>query len=197
MSFAHIIRRLFPTSAFELEVRDADFKLRLMHRKDYESWAHVRAMNREILQPFEPVWAADCLELSSYMSQVSTAQYEFDSALGGMMLLIHLETGEVIGGINLRNVRRGVAQMGTLGYWMASQWSGQGRMTAAVGRMVRFGFEDLGLHRVEAACVPENHASASILLRNGFEEEGFARGYLKINGRWRDHRLFAILDASR
>ena len=66
-------------------------------------------------------------------------------------------------------------------------------MSQAVARMVRFGFDVTGLHRIEAACVPENEASAGILLRNGFEEEGFAKAYLRINGQWRDHRLFAIV----
>ena len=75
---------------------------------------------------------------------------------------------------------------------VASDWGGQGRMTQAVQRMTEFGFRQLGLHRIEAACVPENEASARVLLRAGFEEEGFARGYLRIDGRWRDHRLFAI-----
>ena len=188
-----LYRKIFPSPVVELAVPDEDFKLRLMSERDYESWAYVRALNRSVLQPFEPIWADDCLDTHSYLAQVKTAKYEYDAALGGMMLMIHLESGEVIGGINLRNVRRGVAQMGTIGYWIASQWGGRGRMTAAVKRMVAFGFDDLGLHRVEAACVPENDASASVLLRAGFEEEGFARGYLKINGRWRDHRLFAIL----
>jgi ribosomal-protein-alanine N-acetyltransferase len=46
---------------------------------------------------------------------------------------------------------------------------------------------------VEAACVPDNLASAGILLGAGFHEEGFAQSYLRINGNWRDHRLFAIV----
>lgn len=188
-----LVQRFFSSPPFELRVADQDFKLRLMSPGDFESWAYVRAMNREVLQPFEPVWAEDALDRASYMSQVKTARHEFESAMGGMMLLIHLETGEVIGGINLRNVRRGAAQMGTVGYWIAAQFGGVGRMTAAVGRMVQFGFEDVGLNRVEACCVPENHASANILLRNGFVEEGYAQKYLKINGQWRDHRLFAIV----
>lgn len=66
-------------------------------------------------------------------------------------------------------------------------------MTAAVRRMVDFAFYDFRLHRVEAGCIPENDASARVLLGAGFEEEGYARKYLRINGRWQDHRLFAIV----
>jgi ribosomal-protein-alanine N-acetyltransferase len=59
---------------------------------------------------------------------------------------------------------------------------------------VSFAFDSLRLHRVEAACLPENQASRRLLLRVGFSEEGYARQYLKINGRWQDHLLFALLD---
>ena len=59
--------------------------------------------------------------------------------------------------------------------------------------MLEFSFEDLGLHRIEAACLPENEASRALLKRCGFNEEGYAREFLRINGRWQDHVLFAIL----
>jgi ribosomal-protein-alanine N-acetyltransferase len=66
-------------------------------------------------------------------------------------------------------------------------------MLAAVRTVTRFAFEQLALHRVEAACLPTNQASASLLLKAGFEEEGYAKAYLKIDGDWRDHRLFGLL----
>lgn len=187
------IRRVLSPQPIELEVADADFKLRLLARRDYLAWRKTRAANQAYLQPFEPSWSPDALSRTTYLRQVQIADYEYQNALGGMMLMIHRTDNSVIGGINLRNVRRGVAQMGTLGYWIASDWGGQGRMTQAVQRMTEFGFRQIGLHRIEAACVPENEASARVLLRAGFEEEGFARGYLRIDGCWRDHRLFAIV----
>ena len=184
---------LVGAARIELDVPESDFCLRLLEQRDYESWRDIRLANREHLQPFEPSWAANALTSAYFASQVRIARKEYDDNEGAMMLMVHLETGAIIGGINLRNIRRGVAQMGTMGYWIAREWGGQGRMSQAVARMVRFGFDVTGLHRIEAACVPENEASAGILLRNGFEEEGFAKAYLRINGQWRDHRLFAIV----
>ena len=184
---------LFGAARIELDVPESDFCLRLLEQGDYESWRDIRLANREQLQPFEPTGASNALTSAYFASQVRIARREYDDNAGAMMLLIHRATNAVIGGINLRNVRRGVAQMGTLGYWIAHEWGGRGRMSQAVARMLRFGFEVTGLHRIEAACVPENDASARILLRNGFEEEGFAKAYLRINGEWRDHRLFAIV----
>ncbi|MAK60592.1 MAG: 30S ribosomal protein S5 alanine N-acetyltransferase [Ponticaulis sp.] len=188
------VRKFLRIGIFELPVPEADFKLRLMNMADWKSWADVRGRNRDYLQPFEPIWSQDALTKDYFLKQVRAAEYEYDHGMGAMMLMIHLDTGKVMGGINLRNLRRGVAQMATVGYWIGEEWGRAGRMTKAVRAMVAFGFDELGLHRVEAACVPENETSAAVLRRAGFQEEGFAKGYLRINGRWRDHRLFAIVN---
>ena len=94
------------------------------------------------------------------------------------------------GGITLRNILRGVAQTGTLGYWIGEPHARRGYTLEAVDALARFAFGRLGLHRLEAACCPDNDASRRLLLKAGFELEGRARGYLKIDGRWRDHLLF-------
>ena len=67
-------------------------------------------------------------------------------------------------------------------------------MTRAVAAIVDFGFTKARLHRVEAACIPDNAPSIQVLERNGFTREGYARGYLKIDGAWRDHVLFGRLE---
>ena len=100
----------------------------------------------------------------------------------------------LVGAITLSNVRRGVAETGTLGYWIGQKFAGQGLGTAAVRAMVAWAFEDLNLHRVEAACVPDNAASRRVLEKAGFQLEGRARAYLKINGAWADHLLFGVVN---
>ena len=100
-----------------------------------------------------------------------------------------------MGGITLGGVRRGVSQSGTLGYWMGAPYAGKGRMTRAVAAAVDFAFLKLRLHRVEAACIPDNAPSIALLERNGFQREGYARGYLQIDGAWRDHVLFALVES--
>ena len=176
-----------------LDVPDEDFILRLVSPDYFESWRNARAENAQILQPFEPIWGADALSELRYRDMAREARRSYRNATGAMMLLVHRETDEVMGGINLSNIRRRAAEMATIGYWLSRRWGGQGRMTAAVRRMVDFAFYDFRLHRVEAGCIPENDASARVLLGAGFEEEGYARKYLRINGRWQDHRLFAIV----
>jgi ribosomal-protein-alanine N-acetyltransferase len=111
-----------------------------------------------------------------------------------MFFVFDRQTNEVAGGCQLSNIRQGVAQSAaTLGYWMGKKFSGQGLMTDAVATLVRHAFERLGYHRIEAACLPTNTASRRVLTKAGFTAEGTARKYLKINGEWRDHLLFAII----
>jgi ribosomal-protein-alanine N-acetyltransferase len=99
----------------------------------------------------------------------------------------------LLGGITLSNVRRGVCQAASVGYWLGAPFTGQGFMTEAVGVLADYSFRELRLHRIEAACLPSNAASIAVLQRNGFQREGLAREYLKINGVWQDHVLFALL----
>jgi ribosomal-protein-alanine N-acetyltransferase len=70
-------------------------------------------------------------------------------------------------------------------------------MAEAVGLVLDYAFDDLRLHRVEAACLVHNKPSSNLLLKIGFTEEGVARQYLCIDGRWQDHRTFGILQADR
>ena len=97
----------------------------------------------------------------------------------------------------IRRVQRGVQQSCTLGYWAGERHAGRGHVTAAVRALIPFVFEELKLHRLQAACLPENERSRAVLRKCGFTEEGIARGYLRINGAWCDHVVFAILRDDR
>ena len=116
-----------------------------------------------------------------------------DDNAGGVTLTTE-EKDTLLGGVNLREIRRGVAQTGALGYWIGARHARNGYTLGAVKQMIRFGFDRLGLHRLEAACLPENEPSRRLLFAAGFTQEGHARGYLKIDGRWRDHLLFGIVN---
>jgi ribosomal-protein-alanine N-acetyltransferase len=103
----------------------------------------------------------------------------------------------LLGGLTLSNIRRGVAQTCTLGYWMGEPHAGQGHMAGGVRTVIPFVFDVLRLRRIEAACLPGNQASIRLLERVGFIREGLARQYLCIDGRWQDHLLFAFLKGDR
>jgi len=160
---------------------------------DYVAWAELRAMSRAHLVPWEPSWPRDDLTKSAYRRRVKHYQREARDDLGYAFLVFEAETDRLMGGVTLSNVRRGVTQSAMLGYWLGLPFVGKGHMTAAVNAILPHAFETLRLHRLEAAAQPSNHRSIGVLRRSGFVEEGLARRYLKINGAWQDHIVFAIL----
>jgi ribosomal-protein-alanine N-acetyltransferase len=103
------------------------------------------------------------------------------------------QNGRIVGGVTLGSIRRGVAESCTLGYWMGEQHAGQGPMADALRGLLPHVFDRMRLHRIEAACIPDNARSQRLLEKVGFRREGYLNGYLKINGAWRDHLLYALI----
>ncbi len=172
-------------------------RLRPPKASDYAEWAEVRGASREFLQPWEPTWALDDLTRSAFRRRLDSWRRDLEQGLTYPFFVFSTETGALTGGITLSGVRRGVAQVGTVGYWSGVHTTRRGHTLTAVRTVSRFAFRTLGLSRLEAACLPSNTGSAALLLKAGFTEEGFARAYLKINGEWRDHRLFGLISRER
>lgn len=174
-------------------IRGKGLYLRYPRMADFPVWAKLRAESREFLTPWEPIWADDELTRSAFRRRIKRYQKEtrLDSAY--VFFVLRESDNALIGGCTISNVRRGVTQCCTLGYWIGSQFARQGYMTQALRLLLPFVFRTLGLHRIEAACLIDNDASKSLLARVGFQQEGLARRYLLINGEWADHLLFALL----
>jgi ribosomal-protein-alanine N-acetyltransferase len=167
--------------------------LRPPRAADYGAWSDLRRRSRVFLQPWEPSWPADDLSRGAYRRRLAAYQKDMDLGVGYSFLVFRKRDRELVGGITLSNIRRGVAQMGSIGYWVGEPYARQGHTLAAVRALSGFGLGRLGLHRLEAACLPENDASRGLLLSAGFLLEGRATAYLKINGDWRDHLLFGLV----
>lgn len=161
---------------------------------DYEAWAEVRNDSRDFLMPWEPAWSWDELSRSSFRRRIRYYLKDMREDTGYAFFLFRDEDGDLIGGLTLSNVRRGVTQSCSLGYWVGAPYVRQGYMTRGVRAIIPFVFETLRLHRLEAACLPNNTASIRLLEKTGFRKEGIARRYLRINGVWQDHLLYAILE---
>jgi len=162
---------------------------------DFSSWSRLRAASRAFLEPWEPTWPDDDLTQAAFRRRLRRQDEDIARDEAYAFLIFDQTSDEMVGGITLGGVRRGVSQSGTLGYWMGAPHAGKGRMTRAVAAAVEFAFVKLRLHRVEAACIPDNAPSIALLERNRFQREGYARGYLKIDGAWRDHVLFALVES--
>ena len=168
--------------------------LRLPAHADWTNWANLRRASAAFLTPWEPVWAQDETSRGSYRYKLRRYTEDARDDKAHALFVFRESDDALVGGVTLSNIRRGVAQTASLGYWAGQMHTGNGYISAAVRAVVRYAFEDLDLHRVEAACQPDNVPSRRVLEKCGFTHEGVARAYLKINGAWRDHLLFAIVN---
>jgi ribosomal-protein-alanine N-acetyltransferase len=175
-------------------IQGKEVYLRYPRIADYASWSALRGESREFLTKWEPVWAEDELTRGAFRRRIKRYQKEtrLDSAYVFFVFRKHDDT--LMGGCTLSNVRRGVTQCCALGYWIGSRFARQGYMTDAIRVLIPFVFKTLGMHRIEAACVPENEPSRNLLSKAGFREEGLAKRYLLINGVWSDHVQYALLE---
>jgi len=162
--------------------------------KDYKSWADLRRRSRDFLKPFEPRWTEQDLTPQAYTSRLRRSRQEArqGSEYSFFIFLRQDQRELLVGGLTLSNIRRRAAQFVTLGYWMGADEAGKGIMTEAVSMVLPFVFDTLGLHRIHAACLPNNLASRRVLEKNGFADEGYAKHYLQIDGVWADHVLFGL-----
>jgi len=167
--------------------------IRPPRRRDMRQWTQLRRDSREFLVPWEPQWPSDGTTAAAFRRRFERFCEDWHSATGYAFFVLRQTDNALIGGITLSNVRRGVAQSGSIGYWTGEPYTRRGYMAEAIGLTLAFAFENLNLHRVEAACLPHNVPSRNLLIKTGFQEEGLARQYLCINGRWQDHVTHAIL----
>jgi ribosomal-protein-alanine N-acetyltransferase len=167
--------------------------LRMPVASDFPEWAALREQSRAFLTPWEPVWPPDDLTRSAFRRRLRRYAEDQRTDAAYAFLIFRSSDGAMVGGLTLANIRRGVAQAGSIGYWIGRPFAHQGYMTAAVRALVPFCFGSLRLHRLEAACIPTNKPSIALLEKVGFQREGYARGYLCINGAWQDHLLYARL----
>lgn len=161
----------------------------------FEEWASLRARSRRFLEPYEPVWPADDLTRAAFKQRIRRYQRGERDSNGFAYLIFARAGGAMVGGITVSRILRGVAQSCAIGYWIGEPYAARGYMTEAVSGLMHEIFEVERFHRLEAACLPDNVSSVRVLEKAGFRREGYAREYLKIAGKWRDHLLFAMLDS--
>lgn len=185
--------RLPSSAPAALEPRGDGLLLRAPQAGDFLPWAQLRERSRAYLTPWEPIWPSDDLTRAGFRRRLRRYTEDALADRAYPFLIFREQDGALVGGITLANVRRGIVQAGTVGYWTGEPYAGHGYMTTALRLLLPTLFGELNLHRVEAACIPNNAASVRVLEKCGFVREGLARRYLCINGVWQDHLLFGML----
>jgi [ribosomal protein S5]-alanine N-acetyltransferase len=160
---------------------------------DFKAWVDLRKSSRAFLEPWEPEWQDDEFTRSAFRYRLHIYNKLSEEDRGQSLFIFDSSNLVLVGAININNMRRGVAQTATLGYWIGQDYARQGFMINTLHLVLPYCFDELKLHRVEAACLPDNQASIALLKKAGFEQEGYAKKYLKIAGSWEDHLLFARL----
>jgi [ribosomal protein S5]-alanine N-acetyltransferase len=169
--------------------------LRPLAASDWDAWREVRIRSRDWLEPWEPygedgapdpVTSADAFKARCGAWE---RQRHFDSAYG---FGIFLHDGRLVGEVSIGSLQRGPFQSANVGYWIDEPHAGRGYMPEAVAIILRYAFEELGLHRIEAAIVPRNKSSRRVAEKLGLRDEGTSERFLQIRGVWEDHVRYAI-----
>ena len=168
--------------------------LRPLAPEDFPHWQEVRRRSRDWLVPWEPRALPDhpdpVEDRRAFVARCGVRERERELGTGfGFGIFVD---GRFGGEINLNSIQRGPFQNAYIGYWIDEALAGNSYVPEAVAVVLRFAFEDLGLHRVQIAIIPRNGPSRRVVEKLGLREEGVARRYLEINGVWEDHVRYAI-----
>jgi ribosomal-protein-alanine N-acetyltransferase len=198
--FASERQRRAPVSVGTI-IKGTRVMLRAPSLHDAQNWINLRSLSADFLIPFEPAWPKGSLSVDFYDAQWRRLQRRWVQDREYAFLIFQKSSdnsnincgGALLGGITINDVRRGVYQSATLGYWMGLPYAGQGFMKEAAMLATRFAFDQLHLHRLDASCLPDNAPSLSVLRSIGMREIGLSRDYMQINYVWRDHLLLEKL----
>jgi ribosomal-protein-alanine N-acetyltransferase len=166
--------------------------LRAPRSSDARRIVQIRTRSRHFLAPWVSVPSPDEFEVEATRARLAQERHDFRGDRHYRFVMTDRPDGEAIGRVSLSQVFRGVFQNAYLGYWIDVEHKGRGFMTEGVRLALGAAFGPLGLHRVQAAILPDNEASLAVANKVGLRLEGRAERYLQIAGVWRDHLLFAI-----
>jgi ribosomal-protein-alanine N-acetyltransferase len=175
---------------FETALAD-DVTLRALTKDDAAAIARAYGRNREHLAPWEPT-RPEAFYTEEWHKEHLWAQV-LENSTGRALYTVLEVDGEIVGRLNLTDIVHGAFENGHVGYWLDARFTGRGLMTRAIEALAEHARDELGLHRLQAATLPHNEASQAVLTRAGFQQIGFAPGYLRIAGQWQAHVLFQLL----
>lgn len=175
-----------------LKLKGLNIELKILTPEDAEAMLDYYVRNREFLEAFEPSREKSfyTLEVQKRILIESYSQY-----INGTDLTFGIfKDNRIIGRIKLSNIIMGVFRSCNIGYSLDKDYEGRGYMKEAVRLVIKYAFNEIDLHRIEASTLLDNIKSQRVLLSNGFKELGINKEYLLINGAWRDHKTFYIIN---
>jgi [ribosomal protein S5]-alanine N-acetyltransferase len=166
-------------------LRGSRVAIRYVTGDDYSELGELTRQSKELHRPWVPHRETTPEAFAEYLTRFEQPTHE------GFVICL-CRTGGIVGAVNVNNIVRGTLQSGTLGYVAFSCTTGRGYMTEGLGLVMRYAFEELGLHRLEANIQPANTRSSKLVERLGFRHEGHSPAFQFIDGQWRDHDRWAV-----
>ncbi|SMO71335.1 GNAT family N-acetyltransferase [Melghirimyces algeriensis] len=171
----------------------SDIVIRPLEIRDAEQLLRLEMKNKNFFQRYTPLRTEMFYTLEGQRELVKEHVQQAKKGIG-YYFGIFLVNDQLIGKISLAEIVRGDLQSCWLGYCLDQEQNGKGYMTEAVKFVVDFAFKELKLHRIEAGVMPHNKGSIRVLEKAGFHKEGLSKKNVRINGKWEDHQLLAILN---
>ena len=165
-------------------MNDPDVLVRPVTGDDRDEFLRLMQASRSLHEP----WISPPLTVRAFEAYLARMQRNDHDGL----LVCRREDAAIVGVINLNSIMRGSFLSASLGYYAGLPYGGKGYMTGGLKATIRYAFDALGLHRLEANIQPSNTPSLNLVRRCGFDNEGFSRKLLYIAGQWRDHERWAI-----
>ncbi|MCM3609723.1 GNAT family N-acetyltransferase [Planococcus sp. MERTA32b] len=175
-------------------MRGEKVHIRFLKLKDAQAKLQMELDNKEFFKEFSVIAGEDFYTLLMQREVIEQSTENRKTGREYNFAIVENETGQLVGSINLFRIFRGPLQSSMIGYVVDKKYNGRGYATEAIRLAVDYAFQELGLHRVEAGVMPHNAPSIRALEKAGFEREGLARKNVKINGRWQDHVVMAIIN---
>jgi [ribosomal protein S5]-alanine N-acetyltransferase len=152
--------------------------------------------NRGHLQPWEPVQPDNYYMEDYWKEKIIQIRANFLADKSCCFNVYRKEDGQLIGMVNYSNFIRGCFHSCFLGFKISEAIQGKGMMTEALEASIAYVFQTLNIHRIAANYMPDNLASARVLEKCWFVQEGVAEDYLYINGKWERHVLTSLINQS-
>ncbi len=167
--------------------------IRFFENADAESLLDLHFRNGELFQQYSPAFEDDYYTLDAKRKYIGDSIKQRDEDKQYSFGIFLKDSGKLVGDVSLYHIRRGSLQRCLIGYSVDKKYNGRGYATAAVSIAVEFAFNELKLHRVDAGVMLNNTGSMRVLEKAGFHREGIEQKGVKIDGRWEDHQIFAII----
>jgi ribosomal-protein-alanine N-acetyltransferase len=181
---------LIGATGWPAKLSEGRVRLRPIQVRDAEAWYELRARNHAWLTSWEATTPGGSSQQLTFKQMVRRLRRE--ARAGRVLPFAVLYEGRLVGQLTVANIIWGSVCSASMGYWVDQRHAGRGIIPTAVALATDHCFRVVGLHRMEVAIRPENHASLRVVEKLGFRAEGLRPNYLHIDGEWRDHLLFAL-----